>query len=198
MIFDGSTLTDTTFVECEFINCSFSHIGMTNNQFLNCFFNNYYADHCTITLNYFFECQIENSKLCSTFYYQIFDNCQFVNVVFDNSLLGYNYGLPQEKNLSKVNEIKLDFSSRQQFLNAAIVEINKGENILNTAMRACVYAISKIIENDILLKTDEISYISKLFEYFYYQKKLSPLTIIECWKLLYELQEKQLTTTAFI
>lgn len=199
--FDGSTLTDSTFIECQFTDCTFSHIGMTGNQFTDCKLINYYADHCTITLNEFTNCHIENAHFWSTFFYQIFENCSFVNIDFDVSLLGFNYGLagtigpfsPED-----ISELKSNFLSKGQLLNSAFVEINNNKNMLNSAILACILTISKMMEKDLIIKADEFSFVIKLIEHFSKNEQITPICIIECWKSLQNLQKANFATSAYI
>jgi len=199
--FDGSTLTDSTFVECQFIDCTFSHIGMTGNQFTDCRLINYYADHCTITLNEFTNCHIENAHFWSTFYYQIFEKCSFVNIDFDISLLGFNYGLAGgigTINPEDISKLKTNFLSKGQLLNSAVVEINNNKHMLNSAILACIFTISKMMEKDLIIKVDEFSFIIKLIEHFSKNEQIAPICIIECWKSLQNLQRANLATSAYI
>lgn len=199
--FDGSTLTDSTFIECQFTDCTFSHIGMTGNQFIGCKLINYYADHCTITLNEFTNCYIENAHFWSTFYYQIFEKCSFVNIDFDISLLGFNYGLAGgigTFNQEDISKLKTYFLSKGQLLNSAFVEINNNKHMLNSAILACIFTISKMMEKDLIIKADEFSFVIKLIEHFSKNEQIAPICTIECWKSLQNLQKENLETSAYI
>lgn len=201
VIFDGSTLTDSTFINCRLLNCSFSHIGMSNNQFINCEIRDYAAEHCTITLNEFISCKLSNFKICSTFYYQIFDRCIFEKIEFDMKLLGFNYGLlPALNSVDEViiTKLKTDFLREGLLLNAAIVEINFNEQSLNMAMIACLLTISKMLSNDMIIKSDELMFVMKLFENLYPKQLIAPICLIQCWKIIYDLQQIKLSNSAYV
>lgn len=187
--FYSATISDSTFINCIFDGTSFESISLTRCQFIDCTFEQLSIDDSTFSLNTFNQCHIKNTHFTESFYYQIFDNCTFYEAKMDPVLLGFNFGfslkvitqLVTEKNLKKTNN---DFIKNKLYLNAAILRINEVQNYFDQAMIACVVALGQMMENDILIKAEEIEFLKNLTLHFQENKQIAPISVLRIWQLL--------------
>ena len=187
--FSNATISDSTFIKCTFNGSIFESVSLVKCQFIDCTFEQFFIDDSTFSLNTFINCSIKNTQFTESFYYQIFDNCTFHDVNMSPSLLGYNFvfsskvfnQLTEGVNLS---EIDMDFITNGLYINAAIFRVNQIQSYYDQAMIACVSAIGKMIEHDILIKADEIEFLKNLTSYFYEHNKIVPISILRIWRLL--------------
>lgn len=187
--FSNATMSDSTFINCTFDNSLFESISLTRCQFIDCKFEQLSTDDSTISLNTFTRCQISGAEFEESFYYQIFEDCTFNCVGMAPELLGYNWGfapmtfaeLSQGANLSAVDA---DFTEHGLYINAAILRINQLQNCYDEALIACMAAMGKMIQQDILIKADEIEFLKNLVTYFEKNQKIAPISVLRMWKLL--------------
>lgn len=187
--FSDATISDTSFVKCIFDGAIFKSVSLTRCQFIDCTFEQFLMDDSTFSLNSFSRCHIKRTNFTESFYYQIFKDCTFNEVQMDPILLGYNFGFSDETfaqltNNVNLNEIDQDFRSKELYINAAILRINQVQNYYDEALRACVSALIKMIQNDILIKADEIEFLKNLTLYFEEHNQIAPISILRIWRLL--------------
>lgn len=199
--FDNSTISDSTFINCKFEITTFNNISLINCQFINCIFEQMPIDNSTVTLNTFISCHINKTHFTESFYYQIFEDCIFRNVEVAIELLGYNFGLfPDVLNQSitnkKIKEAETEFLERGLFINAAILHINMTQNFYDKAIIACIIAMNKMIQNDILIKADEINFLQNLTLYLEEKNKITPLSVIRIWSELNKTLKYQSNNTS--
>lgn len=187
--FSEATISDSTFINCGFDSAVFKGISLTRCQFIDCSFQDIPTDDSTISLNTFTSCRIEGAEFKESFYYQTFENCTFSRVNIAPELLGYNFGFSLElfEKLSK--EVDLDelhdcFTSDGLFVNAAILRINRLQDHYDAAMIACVAALGQMIQNDILIKADEIEFLKSLTMHFQARRQIAPISVLRIWQLL--------------
>lgn len=187
--FSNATISDSTFINCSFDGTIFESISLTRCQFIDCIFEQLSIDDSTCSLNTFSRCYIKNTHFTESFYYQIFDSCNFYNVKMDPILLGFNFGfsanvLTQLVSESDIKKAVNDFTRKKLFINAAILRINQVQNYYDEAMIACVAGLGQMIKNDILVKADEIEFLKNLTSYFQERKQIAPISILRIWQLL--------------
>lgn len=187
--FSEATISDSTFINCRFDNAVFESISLTRCQFIDCSFLNISTDDSTISLNTFTGCHIVGADFKESFYYQTFENCTFNGVNIAPELLGYNFGFSPElfKSLSQsanLDELYADFTSNGLFVNAAILRINQLQDHYDAAMVACVAALGQMIQNDILVKADEIEFLKNLTMYLQARQQIAPISVLRIWQLL--------------
>lgn len=187
--FSNATISDSTFVNCKFDGSIFQSISLTGCQFINCTFEQFLIDDSTFSLNKFTNCHIKQTNFTESFYYQIFDDCIFDDVNMPPELLGFNFGFSQDvfsKLTEGVNlkEVETDFINKGFYTNAAILRINQIHNSYDEALIACVAALGRMTQNDILIKADEINFLKNLTSYLLEHKQIAPITILRTWKLL--------------
>ncbi len=187
--FSDATMSDSTFINCEFDNSLFESISMTRCQFIDCKFEGLSTDDSTISLNTFTRCQINDAKFEESFYYQIFENCVFSRVDLAPELLGYNFGFSSMTFSELSQGVDLDavdtsFTDHGLYINAAILRINHHQNYYDEALIACVLAMGKMIQKDILIKADEIEFLKNLVTYFQENQKIAPISVLRMWQLL--------------
>lgn len=187
--FSEATISDSTFINCSFDNAVFKSISLTRCQFVNCSFQDISTDDSTISLNTFTGCRIEGAEFKESFYYQTFENCTFSNVNVAAELLGYNFGFSPElfEELSQgvdLDELDAGFTDNGLFVNAAILRINRLQGHYDAAMLACVAALGQMIQNDILIKADEIEFLKSLTMYFQARQQIAPISVLRIWQLL--------------
>lgn len=187
--FSEATISDSTFINCSFDNAVFKSISLTRCQFIDCSFQNISTDDSTISLNTFTGCRIEEAEFKESFYYQTFENCTFSDVNIAAELLGYNFGFSPElfEELSQgvdLDELDAGFTGDGLFVNAAILRINRLQGHYDAAMIACVAALGQMIQNDILIKADEIEFLKSLTMYFQARQQIAPISVLRIWQLL--------------
>ena len=187
--FSDATISDSTFVECIFDNSLFESVSLTKCQFVNCTFEQFPMDDSTFSLNSFTHCNIKNTCFTESFYYQIFDDCTFENVNMNAVLLGFNFGFSQKVFSQLTEGVNLieadkDFKDKGLYINAAIFRINQVQKYYDEAMIACVSALGEMIQQDILIKADEIEFLKNLTSYLQERKQIAPISILRIWKLL--------------
>ena len=187
--FSDATMSDSTFINCEFDNSLFESISMTRCQFIDCKFEGLSTDDSTISLNTFIRCQINDAKFEESFCYQIFENCVFNCVDLAPELLGYNFGFSSMTFSELSQRVDLDavdtsFTDHGLYINAAILRINQLQNYYDEALIACVLAMGKMIQKDILIKADEIEFLKNLVTYFQENQKIAPISVLRMWQLL--------------
>lgn len=187
--FSNATISDTTFVKCTFDGSLLNDLSLTRCHFIECTFEQFSINGSTFSLNSFCRCHIKNTGFTESFYYQIFEECTFHNVHMEPALLGYNFGFSskifaQLTDKVNLNEIDLDFKSKKLFINAAILRINQVHNYYDEALIACASALIKMIQNDILIKADEINFLKNLTSYFMERKQIAPISTLRIWQIL--------------
>jgi len=187
--FSGATISDSTFINCSFDDAILESISLTRCQFINCSFKCISTDDSTISLNTFTGCRIEQAEFKESFYYHTFENCTFSGVNIAPELLGYNFGFSPDlfEKLSQgidLDGLEASFTSNGLYVNAAILHINRLQDHYDMAMIACVAALGQMIQNDILIKADEIEFLKNLTMYFQARQQIAPISVIRIWQLL--------------
>lgn len=187
--FSNATISDSTFINCMFDNAILESVGLTRCQFINCSFKDISTDDSTVFLNTFTHCHLEKAEFKESFHYQTFENCTFSGVYIAPELLGYNFGFPPElfETLSQeidLDELETSFTSNGLYVNAAILRINRFQGHYDAAMIACVAALGQMIQNDILIKADEIEFLKSLTMYFQAHQQITPISVLRIWQLL--------------
>lgn len=187
--FSEATISDSTFINCRFDNAVFESIILTRCQFIDCSFQDISTDDSTISLNTFTGCRIVGADFKESFYYQTFENCAFSGVNIAPELLGYNFGFSPElfdslSQSANLDELYASFTSDGLFVNAAILRINQLQDHYDAAMVACVAALGQMIQNDILIKADEIEFLKSLTMYLQTRQQIAPISVLRIWQLL--------------
>lgn len=187
--FSDATISDSTFINCCFDNSILESISLTRCQFIHCSLKDISTDDSTIFLNTFTHCHIEGAGFKESFHYQTFENCTFSGVCIAPELLGYNFGFSPELFDTLSQEIDLDeleasFTGSGLYVNAAILHMNRFQDRYDAAMIACVVALGKMIQNDILIKADEIEFLKNLTVYFQTNHQIAPISVLQIWQLL--------------
>lgn len=196
-----ASISDSTFVDCVFENTFFNSVNLSNCQFENCTFEQFPIDESSVSLNTFSHCHFKHTNFTDSFYYQIFIDCDFTDVNVPANLLGYNFGfspdvLSQLTNSIDLQEVERNFIDNNLFINAAILHINQTQDHYDTAMVACSKAIKHMIQNDIMIKSEEIQFLKNLTMYFEEKNQIAPISIIQIWQNLYELINGKLNNIA--
>lgn len=199
--FNDSNITDSTFINCKFDNSTFNSVSLLNCQFINCTFETMPISDSTFSLNTFEKCKIKNTEFTESFYYQVFKDCEFYSVNMDPKLLGYNFGFSKQvlKKLAgknNLNEVEEDFISKGLYINAAILKVNQVQEDYDIAMLACFSALSQMVQNNILIKADEIVFLRTLTKQLDNENKISPFCIIQIWQILSNLKNNIESNTA--
>lgn len=187
--FSEATISDSTFINCHFDNAVFDSISLTRCQFIDCRFQDISTDDSTISLNTFTGCRIVGADFKESFYYQVFENCIFSDVNIMPELLGFNFGFSLEvfKILSQnanLDELCANFIDDGLFVNAAILRINQLQDHYDAAIVSCVVALGQMIQNDILIKADEIEFLKSLTMYLQARQQIAPISVLRIWQLL--------------
>lgn len=186
--FSNATFSDSTFIKCTFDECIFKSINLTRCQFIDCTFNQFLIDDSTFSLNTFTRCHIIKTEFTESFYYQIFEDCIFEKANINPYLLGFNFGISplnfEGTSTIKITETEAMLKNCGLYINAAIFRINQLHGYYDEALIACVAALGKMIQNDILVKADEIEFLKNLSSYFQERKEIAPISMLHIWQLL--------------
>ena len=187
--FSQVTFSDSTFINCIFDQCIFKGTSLTKCQFIDCIFDTFSNEDSTFTLNTFTSCKMNKASFDETFYYQIFDNCTFKSVEMDPYLLGFNFGfnpqvLEQLAKNADLQQLYCDLIAKGLYSNAAILRVNQVQGLYDEAILACILALGKMMQQDILVKADEIEFLKQLTAYLQKHKKIAPISILQIWQLL--------------
>jgi len=198
--FDGTCIEDIDFRNCVFDSCSFKNFTMKNCHFLECEFYKFKPSCCLCELNNYAECAFTDSAFSSSFHYQIFSDCTFNNTSIDLELLGYNYGLLSNSQITieYSNLKKYDSANRIEYLynnyleqnlyaNAFILKINFEYDENPSVLLLWADFLEIILKNDIIIKSNEIVFIKNLISLFSSKKQIAPL-------LLFVLNNKLINT----
>ncbi len=185
--FTGAGIEDVSFIDCIFENCILDHVGLKNCRFERTCIIGLSPTSSTFSLNTYSKCTITKCKFKGSFVYQIFDACEFENVEMDISLLKYNHGIGDIKQISFISDEEervTEFSgivneclNHNLFLNAMFVSFNFESYINPEVALESVNALNKMLQYDILLQENELQHFKNLFHYFYYKKSIAPIVL---------------------
>lgn len=193
--FSGAGIGDISFIDCDFIDCKYEDAGLNNCIFSNCHFKNINLVSAGFTLNQYNECKFTSCKFTSSFHYQIFHRCDFDNVEMEYSLLKYNFGIGVKGIKYVKNEIPFENQEKlfellstecvvnNLFLNAVFVNFNMSSSINPQLILKSIDAIELLLSRGILIRSDEIFFLKKLYQFMYEKQMMSPI-------LLYQLLDK--------
>ncbi len=200
--FKGATLTNDTFINCEFISCDFNHIDMTDSVFENCPIERMNMRQSSTSLNNFTKCTFKHSKINGNFFFNLLINCLYENTTMDISLISSNFGVVQDS----INQLKLssyDLQAHQQKLisenelfGAAIIELNTNEYPYDYSMAVCMQFVFKQLQNNIIIRSEELRFIELILDYFISNKLLAPITIIQLLSIVESIQNSTINNIA--
>ena len=197
--FDGTCMEDIYFTKCVFENCSFKNFTMKNCCFDECEFYNFKPTCCLCELNNYKDCSFVDSLFSSSFHYQIFSDCRFINTQVELELLGYNYGLLDNsiivdeigsKSFDSINNIDYLYNSylnQKLYANAFILKINYEYHDNPSVLLLWVDFLEIILQNNIIIKSNELVFIKNLISHFSNTNEIAPL-------LLFALNNKLINT----
>ena len=190
--FDGTCIDDIDFQNCAFENCSFNNFTMKNCRFTNCQFSAFRPSCCLCELNNYIDCSFIDSSFSSSFHYQIFSNCKFDNTTTETELLGYNYGLLSNNqitlarqnnesiiSLREPSRLYKEYIKRNLYVNALILKINCEYNDDQTIILLWAEFLEVIIKNNIIIKSNEILFVKNLITYFSDNNNIAPILLFE-------------------
>lgn len=186
--FQNATISDSTFINCTFDKCNLDHVTLTDTQFESCTFSNVRLRQSSSYLNEFLNVTFQNVQINGNLFYNIFSNCNFNNSKFEKTLIGYNFGFDSNAYnvfdlTSKDFEIyRNELIDKYEFFNAAIIEFNFLNEYRELALLNCIEAIGKMINNDIVVRVEQISFLKNIYLYLVNSNKLTPITNIELIK----------------
>lgn len=182
--FRSASSTDITFKNCNFINCDFNHINLSSSTFNNCCFDKLKLRQSSTNLNQFNYCQFINSKISGNFFYNLFSDSYFENSSITQNLIASNFGFSAE-NFKELSLDNINFKTMQQsylnqkdFIGAAIISLNINEQIYDYSICAGMQIIIKQLENDILVRAEEILFFKAIIINLLTQKKISLYTVV--------------------
>lgn len=188
--FTGASIEDITFVNCKFEYCIFKDVSLKKSIFNNCSLIGIKPDSSVFSLN---EYNLSNFIDCAfrgSFQYQIFNACKFSDVYIASSLLQYNFGLGYCSGIKYIHNKQIvididclkenlvnDCATHKLFINAVIIKYNFAEFINPELAIKSINALGKMLNNNILLSNDELTFMKQLYHYFLLNKLIAPVTI---------------------
>lgn len=207
--FSDAGIEDITFINCQFQDCKFENTGLKNCVFTNSQFFNIKPNSAGIILNKYNDCVFEECAFKGTFQYQIFDNCKFINVIMDYSLLKYNFGIGKKeieyykdnlliKDIIQLHKLLLNECAEQNlFLNAAFVDFNLSSTINPKLIIKSIDAIERMLSKEILIRNDELLFLKKLYQFMYESKIIAPILLYKLLDKIMEMNKFQLLNIAY-
>ena len=187
--FDGTCMEDIFLKKCVFENCSFKNFTMKNCSFTECEFYKFKPNCCLCELNNYIDCSFVDSAFSSSFHYQIFSDCTFVNTSVEIELLGYNYGLLNKEialqeislnGLDSTNNIDYlynDYLNQNLYANAFILKFNYEYPDNPSILLLWADFLEIILKKDIIIKSNELVFIKNLISYFSSRNEIAPLIL---------------------
>ena len=172
VIFDGATINCCEFGYSTIKSCSFKHISLTNTIFRNCDFYDIQLDQTTTINNQFLNCTFINCNLSSSVNYNIFNECDFRNTRVDKNVYTTNVYYSSSDNASFIPIVDYDLMcidselrDSQQFVPYAIYCFNERYVNLESTFLACVAAIREYWNHRLIIRVEQIDFISLLLEF---------------------------------
>jgi len=192
--FSSSTMRNCDFTSCIFTNCNFNHIALSDSSFNNCRFDNINLIESSTYLNIYSNCSFFKCNINGNFYYNFMINNLYKETNFQKKLISYNYF--DLLSLEYIGFDHLALSSLKSYLmdhklliNYVITDMNCNKNI-DLSVLSFIAAVGKLIDNDILIRDEQLSFIQKLIYYFIDKNLISPVTIVESWSCVDQLMSK--------
>ena len=205
--FSESSIVDCSFEMCKFKNCKFDNSNMRESSFLSCIFDNCSLIHGSYLLNKFKDCTFYDMTFKNVFYYTIMLSCKFIDITFEAYLLGYTYGLTTENLLqlnytymgknttekyeticSNINQIYLD---RHMYINSGILFLMDENVSKNIAIKECYLYIGRYINNDYLIKSEQLMFLFHITELMFESKILPPIMLLQIIKIIDQIKSLQ-------
>lgn len=179
--FENATILDSMFIECSFIKCNFDHITMTNSRFEKSSFFSLKIRQCSAYLNEFINSKFEKALISGNLHYNIFASCFFVNSSMANQLFSYNYFLGEEHlsafilNGNQVDDYKQRLINQYEFFNAAIIEFNNSNLLIENSLLNCIRALGKMIELNIIVRVEQVAFLKNIYLSLIRQNLVAPI-----------------------
>jgi hypothetical protein len=126
-------------------------------------------------------------------------SCSFTDSSISQTLLGYNFGIYNSSNTKDdINKLVEYFQKNNMFINIAILNINIEESIYDYSLLAGIVSIGKMLQMDMLLRSEEIIFLKMLFDYMSENDLVAPITVIKSWHILINMLKDSKETTAII
>jgi uncharacterized protein YjbI with pentapeptide repeats len=199
--FESAHILDCTFYRNGLIDCSLRLANIAQSSFEGGRFSGTTLARSSCTLNKFRMLAFENVTLGDcTFSYNIVKDCRFTDVRLDVECIGLVYGLTRE-NLSEVHFIYLgedQFVPRNEDLVDVLMKLyserkwSVGLMImrLNYSLTSPAFAIGEYFTNlwdqisgGRLLKTDELAFITDIFQELRAESRLPLLNVVQCLEM---------------
>lgn len=200
--FKDSTMMNNTFENCVFVSCNFNHVTMNDSTFMSCVIDNMNLRQSSTSLNTFIECEWHNSQINGNFIFNLIISSSFKNTSIDLVVLASNFGI-DHMNLTELgihyedlDKLQQKFLDRNELINAAIVELNSNKNSYEYSMVFCINIILQQIQNNIIVRSEEIRFIELVLEYSLAHDLISPITIIQLLSLLDTFRRTEISNIA--
>ena len=198
--FVDANITDCTFSDCRFFNCNFDGATLNDSQFKNCTLKEISLSGGSYTMNRFNHCTLK--KLCfkNVFYYTHFKACEFDSVTMEAYLLGYTYGLtlenleslqylfmgqPYTKTFKEVcREIQKIYENRGMLINQGTLYLIDPNMPANQAILKCFECVGRFIQNDYLIKKEQLEFLNRIVGVMYEDSIISPLILIQLMNII--------------
>ena len=200
--FKGSSFSNNTFSNCKFLSCDFNHVDMHNSTFLNCVIEHMNVRQCSTSLNNFIECTFIQSKINGNFFFNILMNCIYKDTEIDISLVSSNFGIRQASldqlnfSLYNLQDLQDKLVRNNDLFGAAVIELNTNDCSYDYSMLVCLQATFKQIENNIIIRSEELRFIELLLDYFVAEDLLAPITIIQLLSLVEKILNSNINNIA--
>lgn len=202
--FDGASIDDINFKDCKFIDCNFNNLSMKNCMFYNCYFENISPLSSLMELNTYFDCRFNSCKFTSSFHYQIFDSCNFNDVLIKAELLGYNYGLYfssgvetglklldyHNDNNSRdaiISDLAKYFINQYLFINAMILMLNTDTNTNQILFLNWANTLKKTLNHNNIIKSNELNFIKNVLVNMFEKNLIVPIVMIDLYNQLIDI-----------
>ena len=192
--FSQSSILDSNWHISKFLGCSFDGVVQSNSIFDGCLFDPFMPNHGSFSLNRYIKTTFCNAVFRNVFYYHIFEQCIFKASSFEAYLLGYVYGLTKE-NLTSLsgmlmgeksstpltelyNQIEQIYSDRKMYFNIGFLRLGVPTCNIEEILLNCTGILKKLLQEDQLLKTEQLQFLGRLIEYLKARTQVAPITVL--------------------
>lgn len=208
--FTGASIEDITFENCKFERCIFKNISLKKCIFNNCTLIGIKPDSSVFSLNEYNLSNFIDCFFIGSFQYQIFNNCSFSDVCIASSILQYNFGLGNFSEIKYVHNKKIvddirsmeetlvnDCAAHKLFINAVIVNYNFVDYINPVLAIKSIKALGKMLNSNMLLCNDELTFIKQLYHYFLTSNLIAPIAIYQMFEEIKKIYANPIDNIAY-
>lgn len=200
--FSMSTMSNCKFDNCKFVNCNFDHIAMNNSSYNNCKFENIVVHQSSTYSNYYNNCSFFDCCYKGNMYYNMLIDCNYSKTNFEMKLFSANfwgvYDDFESIGFDRTQQIKLEqeMLNNKLLINCVTSKLNF-EKEFDIGIIQYISSIYKLIENNILIRDEQVGFVYSILNYLIDNKMISPITCVQMLAFVQHIYSSFSTNEAF-